>query len=217
MNREMDRVLLDAARRTKGFMPDDEGLALYRAALTSAADAGLAAGPLLEVGAYCGKSTVYLGAAARVAGSVVFSLDHHRGSEENRAGWEHHDESLVDPITGRMDTLATFRRTIDDAGLDDVVAALVGRSETVAPAWATPLRFLFIDGGHGVEPAAADYRLWTRFVVIGGLLAIHDVFPDPADGGQAPYDEIYRPAVAGGRFAEVKSMSCGSLRVLVRA
>src|SRR5438067_478820 len=125
-------------------MPDDEGLALHDAAL--AAPAG--AGPLLEIGSYCGKSAVYLGAAAREASTVLFTVDHHRGSEENQAGWEHHDAALVDPRTGRMDTLPVFRDTIHDAGLEGTVIAVVGLSIAVAANWATPLRFLFIDGGH---------------------------------------------------------------------
>ena len=191
-------------------MPDDEGLALHDAAIT------VAPGAMLEVGAYCGKSTVYVGAAARSTGSVLFSLDHHRGSEENQSGWEHHDPTVVDARSGRMDTLPFFRRTIEEAGLEDVVVALVGRSEVVAPVWRTPLTFLFIDGGHGVDPARADYELWTPHVSLGGLLAIHDVFPDPADGGRPPYAQIYLPALASGRFVEDESLGCGSLRVLRR-
>ena len=193
-------------------MPDDEGLALYNAAASVGSK-----GPILEVGAYCGKSSVYLGAAALHVSSLLFSIDHHRGSEENQSGWEHHDSELVDANTGRMDTLPIFRRTIERAGLEGCVVAVVGASLAVARSWTTPLAFLFIDGGHGVLPARDDYENWTPHVMQGGLLAIHDVFPDPADGGQAPFEEIYRPAIAGGRFAEVKSMSCGSLRVLVRA
>src|SRR6266702_2038868 len=103
----MDAELLEVARRAKGFMPDDEGLALHHAGVS-----GGQVGPLLEIGTYCGKSAVYLGAAARAAGTVLFSVDHHRGSEENQAGWEHHDREVVDPQTGRMDTLPFFRRTI---------------------------------------------------------------------------------------------------------
>ncbi len=141
------------------------------------------------MGSYCGRSTVWLGAAARERGTVVFAVDHHRGSEENQAGWEWHDASLVDEDLGRMDTLPRFRRTIHDAGLEDVVVAVVGRSPTVARHWGTPLALLFIDGGHGVEPARADYAGWTPHVALDGLLAIHDVFPDPADGG--------RPALRG--------------------
>lgn len=204
--------LLDAARAAKGFMPDDEGLALFCAACSVSSN-----GPFLEVGAYCGKSAVYLGAAARARGRLLFSLDHHRGSEENQAGWEHHDASVVDPSTGRMDTLPEFRRTIARADLEDVVTALVGPSEPIARVWRTPLSFLFIDGGHGVEPARSDYEHWTPHVIAGGLLAIHDVFPNTVDGGRPPYEEIYLPALASGRFVELPALCCGSLRVLQRS
>lgn len=193
-------------------MPPDEGDALFEAAC--AAGVAVPGLPFLEVGSYCGRSTVWLGAAARQCDTVVFAVDHHRGSEENQPGWEWHDTSLVDPETGRLDTLPHFRRTIAAAGLDDAVVAVVGESPIVARHWATPLSFLFIDGGHGVEPARLDYELWTPHVVSGGTLAIHDVFPDPADGGRPPYEEIYVPAVASGRFTEVSAT--GSLRVLRR-
>ncbi|HEY2997237.1 MAG TPA: class I SAM-dependent methyltransferase [Acidimicrobiales bacterium] len=205
----MDPVLRKLAEEARGFMPPDEGLALHDAA------AGVAvAGPLLEVGSYCGKSSIYLGAAARGLGRLLFALDHHRGSEENQPGWEWHEPDLVDPAVGKMDTLPWFRRTIHDAGLESTVVAVVGESPAVARAWATPLAFLFIDGGHGVEPARLDYELWTPHVAPGGLLAIHDVFPDPAAGGRPPYEQIYLPALASGRFTEVAAV--GSLRVLRR-
>jgi MMP 1-O-methyltransferase len=204
----MPERLLALARATKGFMPDDEGLALHRLALDR-----LPHGPVLEVGSYCGKSAVYLGSAAREVGGVVFSVDHHHGSEENQAGWEHHDPSLVDPRTGRLDTLPTFRDTIASAGLEPFVVGVIGESATVARHWRTPLSLLFIDGGHGTEPAHADYHGWARWVMPGGLLAIHDVFPDPADGGRPPY-EIYTRALDDGAFDEVDDV--GSLRVLRR-
>ena len=191
-------------------MPDDEGLALHEAGL-AAARTGL--GPLLEVGTYCGKSAIYLGSAARQTGTVLYTVDHHRGSEENQAGWEHHDPSLVDPRTGRMDTLPTFRRTIEEAGLEDVVVAVIGNSPVVASNWATPLALLFIDGGHGEDPAWADFRTWSPHLAVGGTLAIHDVFPDPADGGRPPY-ELYCAALESGDYAEASA--CGSLRVLRR-
>ena len=204
--------LLVRARATKGFMPHDEGLALYHAG-TSAGLTGL--GPLLEIGSYCGKSAVYLGSAARNSATLLFTLDHHRGSEENQSGWEHHDPSLVDSRTGRMDTLPVFRRTIEDAGLEDVVVAVVGDSPTVARHWHTQLSFLFIDGGHGLAAAFADYTGWVPHVALGGLVAIHDVFPDPADGGRAPF-ELWSRAVVSGGFVPDEAESCGSLRVLRR-
>ncbi len=208
----IDPVLRAHALAAKGFMPPEEGDALYAAALLGADGApGL---PFLEVGSYCGRSTVWLGAAARVCGTVVFAVDHHRGSEENQTGWEHHDPTVVDPRIGRMDTLPLFRLAIYEAGLEDEVIAVVGQSPLVAKHWAMPLSFLFIDGGHGVEPARNDYEGWTPNVAPGGILAIHDVFPDPADGGRPPYEQIYVPALASGLFHEVSAT--GSLRVLRR-
>ena len=205
----MEARLRRAAETARGFMPADEGLALYEAALSLAVS-----GPLLEVGSYCGKSAVYLGAAAQQAGRVLFCVDHHRGSEENQPGWQHHDPAVVDAELGVMDTLPFFRRTIHDAGLEGTVVAVVGDSPAVAALWATPLALVFIDGGHGSEPAHRDYDGWSRHVAPGGLLAIHDVFEDPADGGRPPY-EIWCRAMSEGRFREQRR--AGSLRILVRS
>jgi predicted O-methyltransferase YrrM len=204
----VDSELLAAARAAIGFMPDDEGLALYAAGL----DAG-AIGPLLEVGTYCGKSAMYLGAAARERGTVVFTVDHHRGSEENQAGWQHHDTRLVDPRTGRMDTLPFFRQTIEAAGLEEVVVAVISDSPTVARYWGTPLGLCFIDGGHAYDVALADYEAWSLHVAPGGSLVFHDVFEDPADGGQAPF-LVWQHAVESGEFTPASTT--GSLRVLRR-
>jgi predicted O-methyltransferase YrrM len=199
--------LLAKALAARGFMPEDEGDLLYDVAVDA-----LTRGPGLEVGTYCGKSAVYLGAAARAAGSTVFTVDHHRGSEENQVGWEHHDPTLADPEFGRLDTLPAFRHTLKDAGLEEEVVAVVGRSTTVSALWRTPLALLFVDGGHTDEHAGNDYTGWGRWVAHGGTLVVHDVFPDPADGGQAPY-RIYLRAVENG-FAEVQAL--GSMRVLRR-
>lgn len=201
-----------AALAATGFMPEVEGDALHEAALEAASNCpGL---PFVEIGSYCGRSTIWLGDAARRAGTVLFAVDHHRGSEENQEGWEWHDTSLVDPEIGRMDTLPTFRRTVYDAGLEDVVIAVVGQSPIVARHWTMKVALVFIDGGHGVEPARLDYLGWTPHVAAGGLLAVHDVFEDPAEGGQAPFEQIYRPAVESGLFEPISM--CGSLRVLRR-
>ena len=207
----MDPSLHAAAVAARGFMPTDEGDALFEAGVEAGESVpGL---PFLEVGSYCGKSSVWLGAAARRSGTVLFALDHHRGSEENQAGWEWHEPDLVDPAVGKMDTLPFFRRTIHDAGLEGTVVALVGESPAVAAAWGSPLALLFIDGGHGTEPAHRDYEGWTPRVAPGGLLCIHDVFPDPADGGRPPF-EIYCRAKDSGLFTDVRAV--GSLRVLRR-
>jgi MMP 1-O-methyltransferase len=202
----MDARLLEVARATKGFMPDEEGIALHAAGLD-----GAAVGPLLEIGSYCGKSAVYLGAAAREGGTVLFSVDHHRGSEENQAGWEHHDPEVVDPATGQMDTLPFFRSTIDRAGLQDSVIAVIADSPEVAAHWRKPLGLVFVDGGHALDVVLADYEAWSPLVAPDGVLAFHDVFEDPREGGQAPF-EVWKRAVASGDFTPVSTT--GSLRVL---
>lgn len=204
----MPDFLLEHAKAAKGFMPLDEGDFLHATAL-----AHLGAGPALEIGTYCGKSAIYLGAAAEVVGSTVFTLDHHRGSEENQAGWEHHDPTVVDPEIGLMDTLPTFRRTLQRAGLEHRVVAVVGDSPTVARYWRTPVALLFIDGGHSEEPAQADYSGFAPWVQPGGVLVIHDVFERPEDGGQAPF-HVWQRAVAGGAFTPRGTV--GSMRVLER-
>jgi predicted O-methyltransferase YrrM len=204
----MDARLLEVARAAKGFMPDDEGLALHAAGRDATH-----VGPLLEVGSYCGKSAVYLGSAASAGGTLLFSVDHHRGSEENQAGWQHHDPEVVDPATGRMDTLPFFRRTIERAGLEDAVVAVVGDSPVIAAHWRTPLGLVFVDGGHALGVVLADYEAWSPHVAAGGVLVFHDVFEDPRDGGQAPF-EVWKRAVASGLFTPMSTT--GSLRVLRR-
>ncbi|MFF4171810.1 class I SAM-dependent methyltransferase [Streptomyces sp. NPDC001744] len=206
---EPSPAILAAFEAAKGFMPVGEGLALYGAA-AEAAKLGL---PLLEVGTYCGRSTILLAEAAREAGTVAVTVDHHRGSEEQQPGWEYHDPTVVDPEVGLMDTLPTFRRTLRKAGLEEYVIAVVGRSPQVAKVWAGQLGLVFVDGGHTDEHAVNDYEGWAPKVAPGGLLVIHDVFPDPADGGQAPY-RIYLRALESGDFEEASVT--GSLRVLRR-
>ena len=189
-------------------MPPAEGEALFATAAEYAAF-----GPILEVGTYCGKSTIYLAAAAEQTKQVVLTVDHHRGSEENQPGWEYHDTELVDPAVGLLDTLPWFRSTLARTRLEQHVIAIVGRSATVARLWHEPLGMLFIDGGHTDSAATADYEGWAPRISIGGALAIHDVFSDPAEGGQAPY-RVYLRALRSGAFKEVAV--CGSLHVLER-
>lgn len=178
----------------KGFLAPDEGAALHRYTKQCAA-----LGPALEIGSYCGKSTVYIGAAAKEVGSIVYAVDHHRGSEEHQLGEEYHDADLYDSASEQMDTFREFRRTIRRADLDAQVVPIVAPSMVAAQHWSTPLGFVFIDGGHSMEAAQCDYRAWASHVKPGGILAIHDIFPNPDEGGQAPYT-IYKQAVASGLY-----------------
>ena len=199
--------LAAVADRTKGFLPDDEAASLHEAALAAPA------GTWLEVGTYCGRSTVHLGGAARDVGAHLVTLDHHRGSEENQPGWEWHDASLVDPHTGRLETLPSLRRTLWDADLDAVVSVLVATTQQVGPWWTTPLSLLFLDGNHTEQVAQHDYAAFAPHVLEGGTLLVHDVFERPEDGGRPPWN-VFRRAVDSGAFSEAGVT--GSLRVLRR-
>ena len=202
---------LDLIAATKGFMDPDEGLRLYEIAREASR-----LGPCREIGSYCGKSAVYLGTACRENGAVLFSIDHHRGSEEQQPGEEYFDPDLLDQRTGKIDTLPLFRTTLEKAGLEETVVPIVSRSITAARQWATPLGLVFIDGGHAFETAYTDYLCWAGHIVPGGYLLVHDLFEDPKDGGQAPF-EVYKLARASGLFAELpRAKSLGVLKRMLR-
>lgn len=192
----------------KGFLTVEEGEALARLALKAAS-----LGALVEIGAYCGRSALYLGAAARQAGVRLYSIDHHRGSEEHQPGEAWHDPELWDPDAGAVETLFAFRRAVRAGGLEDTVVAMVGRSAAIGRDWRAPVGFLFLDGGHALKTALDDWRAWAGHIAPGGVLAVHDVFPNPAQGGRPPY-EVYRLALASGLF--VPAGNLGALRWLRR-
>ena len=192
-----DLELPVAIDTVKGFLDPAEGAHLHH--LARLVEGKL---PCLEVGSYCGKSTIYLGCAVKTQGGLLYALDHHRGSEEHQLGEEYHDSDLFDPELERMDTLPEFRRNIARAGLEDVVVPLVGSTKTVGRFWNIPLGLVFIDGGHSLEAALIDYRTWAPHVASGGYLAIHDIFVDPAEGGQAPH-HIYQLARSSGLFEDL--------------
>ena len=201
------RTLTDP-QSIKGFLDPEEGAALARYAVATAD-----LGPFLEIGGYCGKSALYLGTAAREAGTRLFSIDHHRGSEEHQKGEEYFDPDLYDEVAGAVDTLPSFRRNVLAAGLEPYVIAMVGGSAGIARYWSTPLGFVFIDGGHSMAAAQADYDGWAMKIAPGGILAIHDVFPNPEDGGRPPH-EIWKQAVASDAFEPVERIR--TLEVLRR-
>ncbi len=181
----------------KGFLSEAEAEALYLAAIDTAP-----LGPALEIGSYCGKSTIYLGSACKSVNNIVYAVDHHRGSEEHQQGEEYHDAELFDESIGLLDTFKEFRKNITRANLDDTVVPIVSPSAIASKRWSTPLGLVFIDGGHSLEAALTDFRSWASHVASGGILAIHDIFPDPNDGGQAPYT-IYKLAEASGLFEKL--------------
>lgn len=190
----IDKTKID---KIKGFLDERESEYLYELALKASKK-----GPCLEIGSYCGKSAVYIGSACKENNAVLFSLDHHRGSEEQQPGQEYFDPDLFDEQTGLIDTLPFFRRTLLSFGLEDTVIPIIGRSGTVGRDWQTPLSLIFIDGSHAYESALKDYQVWAKHVMPCGYLVFHDIFPDPANGGQAPY-RVYQLAVDSGKYEEL--------------
>jgi len=191
---KIDKTKID---KIKGFLDERESEYLYELAFTASKK-----GPCLEIGSYCGKSAVFIGGACKKNNAVLFSLDHHRGSEEQQPGQEYFDPDFLDDQTGLIDTLPFFRRTLLDFGLEDTVIPIIGHSETVGRNWQTPLGLIFIDGSHAYESVLKDYEVWAKHLTPGGYLVFHDIFPDPAKGGQAPY-RVYQLAVASGQYEEM--------------
>jgi predicted O-methyltransferase YrrM len=181
----------------KGFLDAKEGKALYGLALGASLR-----GPVLEIGGYCGKSTLYLGLACKKSNSILYSIDHHRGSEEQQPGQEFFDPELFDEREGKIDTFRSFRKAIELSGLSDTVVPMVTTSAVAARMWSTPLSMVFIDGSHTYPAAFSDYVSWSPLLLSGGILAIHDIFDDPAQGGQAPH-YIYKLALDSGLYEEL--------------
>ena len=190
----------------KGFLDPDEGYCLYRTALEASRIA-----PVMEIGSYCGKSSIYIGEACKKNKSLLFTVDHHTGSEENQVGWEYHDKELFDNETGKINTLPEFRKNIRDFDLESYIIPIVSDSVLVAKYWSINLSMVFIDGGHSEKAAMNDFNCWNDKIMLNGFLAIHDVFPNPKDGGRPPY-EIYLLAIKSGKFEEFESVK--SLKVL---
>ncbi len=186
----------ELAAGIKGFMHDNEAELLHQTALEAAPS-----GPLLEIGSYCGKSAYFIALACKEKHSILFSVDHHRGSEEQQKGEEYFDPDLFDKEAGRINTLPVFEKTINRASLSDVVVPIVAESQTAGRMWATPVAMLFIDGGHGLEDALGDYNTWEKHIIKNGFLVIHDIFFDPEKGGQAPRT-IYEKALESGKYKE---------------
>lgn len=205
MKLKIDKMKID---KIKGFLDEREAEYIYKLTLEVSKK-----GPCLEIGSYCGKSAIYLGTACKENDAVLFSLDHHRGSEEQQPGEEYFDPELLDQETGKIDTLNFFRKTIAEFDLENTVIPIIGRSEIVGRTWQIPLTLIFIDGSHAYESVLKDYQIWAKHLIIGGYLLFHDIFPDPAKGGQAPY-MVYQIAVASGLYEEIPM--CESLGILKR-
>ena len=187
-------------------MDPEEGECLNRIALKASKK-----GPIVEIGSYCGKSSIYIGEACKKNNSLLYAIDHHTGSEENQIGWEYHDKELFDSETGKINTFPEFRKNIRNFDLENFVIPIVSDSILVAKFWTINLSMVFIDGGHSEKAAFDDFNNWSEKIMKDGFLAIHDVFPNPKDGGRPPYD-VYLSALNSGNFEDYETVK--SLKIL---
>ena len=190
----------------KGFLDPEEGEALYSISLIYTAK-----GHAIEIGSYCGKSSIYIGSAAKENKNKLYSVDHHKGSEEQQPGEEYFDPDLVDSSGKGIDTLPHFLETIRKFQLENTVIPVVSTSEEAYADLTGNFSFVFIDGGHSEETSQKDYSLWSKRLIVGGIMAIHDVFPNPDDGGRPPFN-IFIKALNSGKFEEIEAVK--SLRLL---
>ncbi|MBX2857531.1 MAG: class I SAM-dependent methyltransferase [Cellvibrionaceae bacterium] len=197
-----------AKKNIKGFLADDEGQALYDFALRAEN-----LGPCLEIGSYCGKSAVYLGSACKVSGNVLFTIDHHCGSEEQQPGQAYFDKQLFDVKTQRINSFPHLQKTLQLADLSDCVIPVVAASQLVCRFWQETLGLVFVDGGHSHHEAMADCENWARRVAPGGFLAVHDIFSQPEMGGQGPYLALQQ-VLSSGEFTKLARVN--SLEILQR-
>jgi predicted O-methyltransferase YrrM len=209
MHKNNLETIVALASGIKGFLAEEEGVKLYELGLEACA-----LGPCLEIGSFCGKSAVYLGEACKRSHNTLFTIDHHRGSEEQQPGQLYFDPEIFDNHKGSVNSLPLLQETLKKAGLEDAVVPMVTQSGVAARNWATPLGLVFIDGGHSYQAALADYCCWSPHLLPGGFLVFHDIYPDPAKGGQAPY-EVYKLALGSGNYREMPMVnSLGILRKL---
>ena len=194
--------MIEKFSEIKGFLEEEEGIALYEACKNSFRN-----GKCVEVGSYCGKSACYIGFACKKVGSKLFSIDHHKGSEEQQFGEEYFDEEIYDFSKKQVDTLPMFLSNIKKFNLEDYIEPLVMTSIDASYHVPDDLDMIFIDGSHTFESALSDYSHWMPKLRPGGILAIHDIYDTEEEGGQAPKEIFLKALTDGFKLKErVKSL-----------
>ena len=194
--------MIENFKTIKGFLDHKEGEALYIYCKKFCVQ-----GIAVEIGSYCGKSACYLGQACKENNSYLYSIDHHRGSEEQQLGQEYFDEEIYDHKQERVDTLPFFLKNIATHNLEEFIKPLVMDSESASKIVENNINMIFIDGSHTFNSARNDYEWWKNKIREGGILAIHDIYDSESEGGQAPKEIYLRSLSEGFKLVErVKSL-----------
>lgn len=180
---------LRIARRIGGWLTDAEGNALFELARNRAPQTDAI---VVELGAWQGRSSVLL--AAGLLGKKtprLFSIDPF-GEDEN----PEYQTAFYSPAAARMrhSLEEMFRQNIRRCGLAPIVQPVKSYSFRAVLDWRQPIDILFIDASHDYEAVHRDLLLWSPFVKVGGVVALHDVsatWPGPsrvmAEDLQPPY------------------------------
>ena len=181
----------------KGFLSDKEAKKLQELFLKVHH-----LGSVLEIGTYCGKSALNFSEVAKDVNGLIYTIDHHTGSEEHQRGEEYHDSELFDERLKKFNTLPEFLNNLKSKKMAKFIIPIIDKSQNASNFFSEKISLLFIDGGHSFETALSDYNAWKDKIFSDGLLVIHDVFPNPKDGGRPPY-EIYTLARESKEFNDL--------------
>ena len=181
----------------KGFLSDKEAKKLQELFLKVHH-----LGSVLEIGTYCGKSALNFSDVAKDVNGIIYTVDHHTGSEEHQLGEEYHDSELFDERLKKFNTLPEFLNNLKSKKMAKFIIPIIDKSQNASNFFSEKISLLFIDGGHSFETALSDYNAWKDKICADGLLVIHDVFPNPKDGGRPPY-EIYTLARESKEFDDL--------------
>lgn len=176
----------------KGFMPSHEGQALTKWAKKFSQH-----GPALEIGTFGAKSALYIAAGISTNNQLIYTIDHHLGSEEHQLGEEYFDSDIYDNHLGRVNTVPLMQANLQQFDESKWIIPIIADANVLAPNWKQELGLLFIDGSHTETSAENDYDNWSSKIHSMGALVIHDIYEKPEEGGQAPY-LIYQKALNDG-------------------
>tara|TARA_B100000941_G_C28457324_1_gene528720 strand:+ start:160 stop:765 length:606 start_codon:yes stop_codon:yes gene_type:complete len=189
--------MIEKFNSIKGFLDLNEGIALYKQVKRVSKN-----NFCVEIGSYCGKSACFIGQACKENGSLLITIDHHEGSEEQQLGELYFDPEVYDEKLGRVNTLPLLKKNIAKFNLDNVVKPLVMDSISASKIVDNNADLIFIDGSHTFESAESDYELWKNKIRKGGILAIHDIYDSEEEGGQAP-NKVFKQSLRE-NFALIK-------------
>jgi len=173
--------ILRAMKKVQGWLEEEEAdllIAISRKALDDLPQPHA----FVEIGSYCGRSTVVLGSVAKefFPQAKVYAVDPHNG----KLG------ALDQGIRTVKPSLEALKGTIAEAGLSSAVKII--HSHPVDVIWDKPISLLLIDGLHDYPNVAKDFYHFEPWVESGGYILFHD------------YADYYvREILGSGRYRQV--------------